>query len=553
MLYALAALAASIIAFLAYSPALHGPFLFDDNTLPFALPDFDQPLGVWIHGVRPLLMFTYWLNVQISGPDTYSFHVLNVLLHCFSAGVIFFILRRFLQWASVDQPRRNLLAAFGAAVFLLHPVQTEAVAYLAGRSDGLSVLLFLAAYTVFLYRRTTSVTWSTTAIVLFLFACSLLSKEDTIVLPVLLLLTDYWWNPGFSFQGARRNWKIYVPLAVGAVAGFVYFLPLIRHSGTAGFGLKDFTWYQYFFTECRALFVYPALFVLPVGQSVDWNFAISKNIFDHGAIAGLIALVILAVLAWRYRRRFRLASFGFFAYLLLMAPTSSFLPIRDAVAERRLYLSMLGLLLIVLDFASRAKLERRVLATACTVVAVILAAATYARAQVWSTPIALWQDTVRKTPLNPRAHFQLAGALFDAGYCDRAVQEFENTSRLQPPRSDLLLDWGLALDCENQPGAAIAKLQQAAAIEPTAHVYSQIGKVYGEHAQYPQALDALATAQKLDPNFAATYAYRGLIHMATNEPALAVKDYEQALAIDPRFPPARDGLVQALARLKARR
>jgi tetratricopeptide (TPR) repeat protein len=431
-------------------------------------------------------------------------------------------------------------------------MQTEAVAYIAGRSDGLSVMLFLAAFAFFLYRNKAAVSWGDVCVLFLLFGASLLSKEQAIVLPALFLLTDYWWNPGFSLSGIRRNWKLYAPLAAGAVAGVIIFLPIIRHGGNAGFGLKDFTWYQYFFTQCRALFVYPAMFLVPAGQSADWNFPISKTIFDHGAIAGLLALVALAVLAWRYRREYRLASFGFFAYLLLMAPTSSFIPIKDAVAERRLYLSMLGLLLIALDLISRWKLPRTTLAVACSIVAVALAGATYARAEVWSSDLALWQDTVRSTPDNWRAHFHLASALYDEGHCDLAVQEYEATTRIQKPDYDLLVDWGLAYDCLNQPEAALAKLRQAAALESTAHVYSQIGMVYGKHAQYPQALEALATAEKLDPNFATTYVYKGLVHTSLNQPEAAVQDYQRALALDPTYKPALSGLAQAQARLQAR-
>ena len=88
---------------------------------------------------------------------------------------------------------------------------------------------------------------------------------------------------------------------------------------------------------------------------------------------GLVALLALVLLAWRYRRRFPLASYGFFVFLLLMAPTSSILPIKDPIAERRIYFSMLGLLLIVVDLLARVKWERRVLVGACAGV-VLLAA-----------------------------------------------------------------------------------------------------------------------------------------------------------------------------------
>ncbi|HLI85709.1 MAG TPA: tetratricopeptide repeat protein [Bryobacteraceae bacterium] len=552
LVYLISAAAAVIVVFSIYSPALHGPFVFDDNDLPYALPSFYAPVAAWLRGPRPLLMLTYWVNNQISGGNTFSYHVANVLIHCLAGAFLFLILRRLLEWAGIADGRREWFAGFGAAVFWLHPMQTEAVAYIAGRSDGLSVMLFLAAFASFVYRRNAAVSWAEVCVLFLLFGAALLSKEQAIVLPALFLLTDYWWNPGFSFEGIRRNWKLYVPLAAGALAGFIIFLPLLRHGGNAGFGLKDFTWYQYFFTECRALFVYPAMLLLPVGQSADWNFAISKTIFDHGAIVGLIALVILAALAWRHRRRYRLASFGFFAYLLLMAPTSSIVPIKDAVAERRLYLSMMALLLIALDFLWRWKLTRTTLAVACCAIAVALAGATYARAGVWSSDLALWQDTVRSTPENWRAHFHLASAWYDAGRCDLAIEEYQAATQIQKPDYDLLVDWGLAYDCANQPEAALAKLRQAAALEKTAHVYSQIGMVYGKHAQYPQALEALATAEKLDPNFATTYVYKGLVHLALNQPEAAVQDYQRALALDPTYKPALSGLAQAQGRLQQR-
>lgn len=550
--YAAIAAAATVVALWAYGPSLHGPFLFDDSFLPFALPNSGEPLRNWVYGIRPLLMFTYWFNARLSGEDTFSYHVLNVLFHCAASGILFLVVRRLLAWSGLETARLNLLAGFAAAVFLLHPVQAESVAYLAGRSETLSVLLFLAAYAVFLYRRDQAVSWLTAAAVLALFGAALLSKEHTIVLPALLLLTDFWWNPGFSFEGIRRNWRLYLPMAVAAVGGAVYFLPILLQASTAGFRLKDLTWYQYFFTECRALFVYLWLFLFPSHQSADWNFPMSRTILDRGALIGLLVLAALAGLAWLYRRKYRLASFGFFAFLLLMAPTSSILPIRDAVAERRLYLSMLGLLLIAVEFLARLKIARRTLATACVVVVVIFAGMTYARAEVWSSELTLWGDTTQKSPENWRAHFQLASAYYNLGRCAEAASEYQKTAQLETPDYNLLVNWGLAYDCLSQPDNALARLRQAAALEPTAHVYSQIGMIYGKRAQWTEAMEALAKAQQIDPGFAPTYVYQGLVRLATNQPEAAVQDFQRALAIDPTLQQAKDGLAQAQARLQAR-
>ncbi len=543
-----AAVAAALLAVIwAYGPAMHGPFLFDDNSLPFTYLSTSSPL-VWLNRIRTALMLTYWANVRISGTDTFSYHVVNVLIHCIASGLMYFVVRRVLEWGGVEARMRTPLAGFCAALFLLHPTQTEAVAYVSGRSEALSSLFFFAAFAVFLYRGNSSVTWKTTATVIVLFLAALASKEQTIALPALLLLTDYWWNPGFSFKGIRENWKLYGTLAVGAVAGLIRFAPLILNASTAGFGMKDLTWYQYLFTEFRAIFVYIREFFLPFGLNADWDFPFSHTLLDRGAWAGLVVLIALVAAAWHYRRQFPLASYGFFAFLVLMAPTSSILPIRDPIAERRLYFAMFGLLLVAADLARRVKLSRATLGAAGAAILLLAAVATHARAEVWSSELALWQDSEPKSPDKPRDHFQLAYAYLNAGDCATASAEFEKTARYTPDGYslyNLLLDWGLALDCASQPERALAKLREAAAAEQTAHVYSQIAKVYGERQRWTEALDALDRAQKIDPTFAATYAYRGIIYLNTNRPADAIPEFEYALALDPALDPAKQGLAQA--------
>src|SRR5260370_39628683 len=95
-----------------------------------------------------------------------------------------------------------------------------------------------------------------------------------------------------------------------------------------------------------------------------------------------------------------------------------------------------------------------------------------------------------------------------AGRCGEAIDEYAKTAQLQKPAFDLLLDWALAYDCAGNADEAIAKLRQAAALENSAHVYSQIGMMYGKHGRDPEALDALATAIQLNPKFAMAYYYR---------------------------------------------
>src|SRR6266851_8198357 len=137
-LYALGLLAGLFAAFQVYGPALHGPFLFDDSYLPMNVPAVkDGPLSLWIGGVRPLLMFSYWINYQSAGADATPYHVWNIFCHFLDALLVYFIVRKLLQLAGAPQ----ILALFAGGLFLLHPLQTEAVAYIVGRSDSLCSLL----------------------------------------------------------------------------------------------------------------------------------------------------------------------------------------------------------------------------------------------------------------------------------------------------------------------------------------------------------------------------------------------------------------------------
>jgi protein O-mannosyl-transferase len=548
-IYPLAAAGVLLLAFIAYSPALHGPFLFDDSYLPFAVPGQDPALRWWIGVVRPLLMVTYWVNFRLSGADTYWYHAVNVILHAVTSLIVFGIVRRLLERAGTTDGRCNLVAAIAAAIFLVHPVQTESVAYIAGRSECLSVLFVMGAFAVAVEAGAQAISWRRTMAVLLLFLAALTSKEHAVVLVPLLLLHDYFWNPGFSLAGIRRNWRLYSPLVVGMGAGVLLFWSLITRSTSAGFALKDFTWYQYLFTQFRALFVYLGLFVLPFSLNLDYDFPISMSIVDHGAILGLAGLLAISAVAWKYRHRYRLASFGWFAFLLLMAPTSSILPIRDPIAERRMYLGMLGLLLIVVEALRHLKADRRALGWTLAAILGTGTALTWSRAAVYASPVAQWLDTVAKSPRKVRPHFQLASAYYAEGRCDLAAKEFAATASLAPPNYDLLVDWALALDCLNEPIQAVAKLRQAAAMERTAHVYSQIGMVYAKHALWPEAMEALNTAEQVNSYYPMTYVYKGGVHLSNNEVPEAIKEYRHALWLDPKNQPAKEGLAMAEQRL----
>jgi len=531
--------------FIIYSPAMSGPFLLDDDYLPYRTPSFfNLPWTAWIRGNRPLLNLSFWLNFRLGGQDTYWYHFFNVLLHFLNGAWIYLAIRKLLDWAGTANWTREVAAMFAAGLFLLHPLQTESVTYIASRSETLSVCFFLAAFVVFLYGRPAA-SLARIAAVLALYGAAGLTKEHTAILPALLLLTDYYWNPGFSLQGIRRQWKLYGSIALlAAIGGVVIWSMVFKTATSAGFHVAGITWVQYLFTQCRVIWKYILAFVFPFWLNLDADVPISRNLLDHGAIIGLIGLLAASVAAWIYRRRFPLATYGWFVFLLLLAPTSSIVPIIDPYAERRLYLPFIGLLLVVVEFVRRWKAPRGAVIAVLSAVLLYEAGLTLQRNALWSDAAAIWKDTSEKSPCKVRPAFQLAFAYYLSGRCSDAVKEFSHTASLDKPTYDLLLDWGLAYDCAGDHEQALAKLQQSAALQGSAQVYAEIGKSYAQQGKYKDALDALNLAERLDPNFAMTHAHRGNVFLLQGDNAGAANQFRQALALDPENHEARAGLAK---------
>lgn len=543
--WALYALLISLAAvFAIYTPALNGPFLFDDEYLFFRdLAAVDRIFQSLTPFGRPLMNLTFWVNAKLFGDNPWTYHAGNVLFHWANAILVYLVLARLLGMNNVAQPRRRWLALAGAALFLVHPALTESVAYVSARSESLSLLFFLGAYLLFLRHREGGIGWAPAFGVIVLFGAAFLSKEHTAVLPALLVWTDLWFSNGRPVATLRANWRLYVPLTVMAAAGLSIVWRVLSSADTAGFAMKDLPWYAYFFTQWRALWIYLRLFVAPAPLNADYVFVISRTPLDHGAILGLAGLLALLGVSFFYRKRFPLAFFGLIVFFLLMAPTSSIVPIKDPVAERRLYLPVIGLLLAACDLLSSWKASRNTVMGAVGAVLVLFAGLTFERAQVWADPVHLWQDTAAKNPTNFRAHFQLAMAHYNTGACQESLPHFEKASQLKANDYSLLLDWGLAYDCLNQFDEALAKFRQAATIEKTGHVHALIGMVLAKQQKPGAALEALNEAMRLDPNYDNTYVYRGHVFRMMNDPQQAAAAYRQALALKPDNEAAQTGLA----------
>jgi hypothetical protein len=503
---------ALFVAFYIYSPAIDGPFVWDDRFLPFSNPELqNQGLLSWLAGNRPLLMFSFWANYQMGAENPPGYHIVNFLLHCTTSVLIVLVFARLLHRAGVQGNRRVVLSVFGGALFLLHPLQTESVSYISSRSEALSVALYFAAYAVFLWRPDGPVRVARMIVIGFLAGSALATKEHSLTIVALMMLTDLYWNP----KNLRENAVMYGLAGLAGVAGGGYVIRVLQASQSAGFNVAGLTPATYFFTQCRVIWRYIGLFFVPIGQNLDTDYPVSSSILHHGAIFGLVALLALAAAAWFFRKRWPLASFGIFTFLLLIAPTSSVIPIKDVVAERRMYLPLIGLVLLCLEVLRLLPMSRLVGIGA--VLLVTCAALTYRRNELWASPIAIWQDTSEKSPAKVRPRFQLGLAYYEMGQCAPAAQNFAAAARLDRPSLALLVNLGVTLGCSGR----------------------------GE-----DGLKVLADAQQLNPNYDMTYVYRGDIYAGVGDKGSAADQYEHALALNPGNGAARASLQRVHAEQK---
>lgn len=533
------------LTFFGYSAAFNGPFLFDDLTLPFASPLTSKaPLSSWISGVRPMLMFSYWLNYQLSETASLSYHLTNVALHALN-GFLFFLICRNVLRTKFEGSRVIAGALFASAIFLLHPLQTESVAYVAGRSEILSATFVMLAWWTYLRTVDRPIGWAGSFFILTFFAFAAATKEQAVVtVPAILLLTD-WCIKHRPFVGAvRANWRIYVPLGAIAALGTAWVARILVSSSSAGTGL-GISPLEYFYTQCRAILIYLGLVVLPVGQNADYDFPISHTPWEHGAAFALLALLALLIPLFRQSPFIRYGGLLFAAFL---APTSSFMPLADALVEHRLYLPLAGLAIIAGAVIANLRVPVQRLALACSAWCIFALVLTTHRSQVWSDPVWLWGDVVTKSPRKDRAYPHLTHALIAAGKCPDAIQRLESAKDVMPHDYYILYNWARAYACASQPEAALGKLREAEQVVQTADVYALMGMIHAAQGKTDVALHSFEKAlAKEPPGTDLAHVYRGHMFLLMGEKDKAEAEYQRALLVNPYSPEA----ITELRRLSA--
>ena len=372
-----------------------------------------------------MLNLSYAVDSAIWGLSSFGLHVTNVVLHITVVGLFYGWCTRALADARPDKTLTPEWPAFVAAATLaVHPVMAGAVLYLSARSELLAAVGVLACLT---YARRAIVASSRVAAVLAIVFGILAegSSSSAAVLPVLVLAYDAW---VLRDKGWTRRAKRVYALAIVAVviAASTQAAGVLSAARVPPRGIAT-----HLVSQGGVVLRYVGLLVVPRDQSIVHSVRWASSLFDPIAVLLFIAAAGSIVYAIRQRHARPLVAFGVLWFAGVLAPTTM-LPVRDALAEHRLYLASQGLLLAAAWALGPALATRRVARLAGAVALAVLAAITYHRNRVWLDPMQVWEEAVERSPAAWQAHLGYADVLRETDRCDRARPEYREVLRLYP-------------------------------------------------------------------------------------------------------------------------
>jgi protein O-mannosyl-transferase len=426
-----------------YAGAFYGTFQYDDLPTILINPHLDRWetfIGHLDHMVRPVLYATFFADQLLFGNSPTGYHLLNLLLHLGSGLLVYRILTRV-----VTEETRHV-SFLTALLFLIHPIETEAVTYISGRASGLMAFFYLLAF--FLYTKASEHQETARLHFLYLsgavisFLLSIGSKETAVTLPIILLLWDVVVRRlrGSSLRTAvlSRHSPFWVVLLLAAVWASSH----PRYTALAEFSFTIRPFRDNLLSELHATAFALLLFFCPWKQNFDHDLPVLHSLFEWPLPLDLLAWCGLAGVAFISIRRLPLLTFGIGWFVLQMLSTSV-IPRNDLLSERNLYLASIGILLAVVVLVSRLTqwLIKTVprpqlvqIGAGSLGLAAVLALCfmTFQRNTLYRDPVLLWSDAVDKSPHKARPHNNLGHAYALHDNWERAIEEYRTAARLDP-------------------------------------------------------------------------------------------------------------------------
>lgn len=508
------------ITFLVYQPAWFGKPLLDDRDHMITTPELRSWQGLsdlWFapHTTRqyhPLLDTVFWIEDKLWGQEVLGYHFATIFFHGVSAVLLMAILRR------LKVPG----AWLAAAIFALHPICVESVAWMVELKNTLSGFFFFAAILAYL-RFDETRDKKIYFLVLLLFSMGILSKAIVATLPAVMLLI-FWW------KGRKMKWKRDVRplipfLVLGAAAGILTAWMERALSGAEGEEF-DFSVIDRILIAGRGFWFYLGKIFWPADLALFYSrWEVDPRIWWQYLFP--LGVILLFAMAWLLRKKWPwvLASAGFFT--LLVAPLLGFFNVNffrfSFVADHFQYLPSVGIITPVAAGIGLVSLRpiywQRVVANAlCAIVLPILAVMTWQQAHFFRDAEACYRRVIDKNPNSWEAHINVGAELFRKGSVDEAQFHFQRALELNP----------------NHPAAA-------------KRAYVSLGNVSLKRGQWDEAIGYLEKSLRVDPNFATAHSSLGSALHRKGRLREALDHYEIALRLRPKSPSVHNNLAWMLA------
>lgn len=537
-----------------YGNSLKVPFLFDDGPSIVENPSIRSLWPPWAAliphgnsgttvGGRPVLNLSFAANYAMGGTDVWVYHVTNIGIHVLVTGLLFGILRRTLElplFGTRFEGTSAFLALVAALIWSVHPLHTSAVTYIVQRAESLASLWYLLTLYCFL-RAVTSGAGGT----LWFFASVLSSligmatKEILLTVPVAVLFYDRTFLAGTFRQALLLRWRYYCALSMTWGMSIWLICRTSNRGGTAGLGLME-VWWPYALTQCDAVARYLLLIFWPNPLVFDYGELLIRN--PGEVIIQAVFLLALCIgtvlLLWRKSP----LGFALFWFLLLLAPTSTVVPVLvQTVAEHRVYLASAGL--VVVFVLAVHSLCGRLSVVIFAVVVIAFSLLTVKRNTDYRSDVAIWRDTVTKMPQNPRASNNLGSALMRLGQTGEAEVCFREALRLEPVSAKANHNLALLLAKSGRRVEAFGYFQTALQLDSGyADAWCNLGNTLLMEGDIDEAQRCFERSRQADPEKAEAYHNLGVIFSHRGDRSAAIREFQSALRVKPDYEEARQKL-----------
>jgi len=484
---------------------------------------------------HPLTWLSHMLDFQLYGMNPGQHHLTNVLFHILNTLLLFFVFKRMTKdlWQS----------GFVAALFGLHPLHVESVAWVAERKDVLSTFFWMM--TVWSYIRYVERSRvDRYLLVLTFFIFGLMAKPMLVTLPFVLLLLDYWPLNRFQIKNSETRmfslsliWEKIPLFVISAASSFVTYI--VQKSGGTVSPLDVISLKQRIANVMVSYITYIGKMIVPHELAVLYPYPKFISLWKVGS-AGLL-LVAISVAVFRIKRTKPYFAVGWFWYLGTLVPVIGLIQVGfQAMADRYTYVPLIGLSIIVAwgvpDILGKWRIKSVILAILSAIILSALTLCTGFQIRCWKNSIALFEHAKNVTQNNYVAYHKLGDAVLAEGQVDTAIKYYSEAIRIKPDFIPARINMGVALRKDGKLEKALDQLSKALSLKKNfATIHYEIGLTLEEMGRYDEAISHFRKVLRINPDHAKAYNNLGVILARQGEYKEAIASFYKAIRIDTRY------------------